>query len=86
MISTRNETRVLVLGFLMGLTIALLLLRRSTITEVVRDSEGRIVQIVTMSDITPIFGNKIYTNRIIEPIEVDLTKKKRLEKTPGIIP
>jgi len=86
MISTRNETRVLVLGFLMGLTIALLLLRRSSITEVVRDNEGRIVQIVTMNDITPIFGNKIYTNRIIEPIEVDLTKKKRLEKTPGIIP
>jgi len=76
----------MILGFLFGLALALLFMKRNTITEVVRDSEGRIVQIVTINDVTPLLGNRIYTNYMIEPIQVDIIKKKRLEKSVGIIP
>ena len=56
----KENVGLIALGVAIGVVLALMLARRTTWTEVVRDSEGRIVQIVEMSDIQPILGRRIF--------------------------
>jgi hypothetical protein len=85
------ERQILYSGILLGVVMAMISFRRATITEVVRDKDGRIVQIVTMHQPMGIFGNWMYnvsTPKEIVPsyevIETKTTEKRK--RVEGIIP
>jgi len=53
------EGEKLIIGIIIGAALAFLLMNRNTYTEVVRDEQGRIVQILEMSDSKPLFGRRM---------------------------
>ena len=58
------------LGIGIGIALALVLFRRTIYTEVVRDHQGRIVQIIEMSDIQPLIGRRVLNvSNVGKPIE-----------------
>ncbi len=77
--------RLLLAGILAGVMLSMVLLRRTIVTEVVRDKDGRIVQIVEMHQPRPLIGTWLYnTSSLIaqpayEAIEVE-GKRKRIER------
>ena len=73
------ERRLIVGGVILGVMLTMVLFKRATITEVVRDNEGRIVQIVTMNQPMPLIGNWLYN------VSTPRTTEKR-KMVEGIIP